>query len=137
MKIKSFFPFVLMLCLVSCREEVITSDNPSGNINEPYLTRTADSYTFYILADRMTSTISDHTFLKTVRSRIFSVIKEYASGSVIIKIQTTGSSTIYSKLFNQNTVGSFSEIAGQQPDIITFTFNNFSGELQVTLTDTE
>ena len=53
-KIKIFL-YSLLLIFFSCREEIISPDNPTGNINEPFLTRTGNSYIFSINASNITA----------------------------------------------------------------------------------
>jgi hypothetical protein len=132
-------PIILLSLLLfsSCRQEIVPPDNPVGNINEPNLTRTSNSYIFSINAKNMTTTVTDDTFLNTFRARINSIIADHTSGSVQIKLQNYQDNILYSVVFDDNTNGSSSNINGQQPQKIMFVFNNFTGKLKVTLTNVQ
>ena len=135
-KIKIFLFFTLILFL-SCREEIISPDNPIGNINEPLLTRTNNSYIFSINADNITASINDNTFLNTVRANIYSIIADYSSGYVQVQVKTNSNSVLYSKVFEANTNGILGNINGSQPQVISLDFRNFTGKLQITLSRTQ
>ena len=126
-----------LFLFISCRQEIVPPDNPAGNINEPHLTRTKFSYTFSINANKITETVKDNTFLNTFRSRIYAVINGYSSGSVEIIIQTDQDNILYSEVFDDDTNGTFTEIEGNQPKVIIFKFNDFTGKFKVTVTDIE
>lgn len=129
--------FSLSLLICSCRQEIVPPDNPAGNINEPQLTRTNFSYIFSINANRITENVVDNTFLNTSKSRIYPVINDHSSGSVEITVQADQNNILYSAIFDGDTNGSFTEIEGQQPRVIIFNFNDFTGKFKVTLTDVE
>ncbi len=131
-KTKIFFFFTLLL-FISCREEIISPDNPIGNINEPLLTRTNNSYIFSINANNITATINDNTFLNTVRANIYSIIADYSSGNVQVQVKTGSNSVLYSQTFEGNTRGILGNINGSQPQVIAIDFRNFTGKFQVTL----
>ncbi|OGU28116.1 MAG: hypothetical protein A2057_15375 [Ignavibacteria bacterium GWA2_35_9] len=135
-KIKIFL-FSLLLIFFSCREEIISPDNPTGNINEPFLTRTGNSYIFSINASNITATISDNTFLNTVKSNIYSIIADYSSGYVEVEVKTSRNSVLYSEVFENDTRGTLKSINGSQPEIIVMNFQNFTGKLKVTLSSTQ
>lgn len=127
-----FFP--LQLLFFSCRQEIVPPDNPAGNINEPQLTRTNFSYTFTINANKITETITDNTYLNTLRSRISVVINDHSSGSVEVIVKSNQNNIVYSELLDGDTNILRNEIEGQQPSVIIFSFINFTGKFKVTLT---
>ena len=134
-KIKIFLFFTLFL-FFSCREEIIPPGNPAGNINEPLLTRTYNSYIFSINADNITASISDNTFLETFKANIYSIIADYSSGYVRVQVKSNSNSVLYSKTFENNTSGTLENITGSRPQIIAIEFQNFTGKFQVTLSGT-
>ena len=127
-----FFP--LQLLFFSCRQEIVSPDNPAGNINEPQLTRTNFSYTFTINANKITETIADNTYLNTLRSRISMIINDHSSGSVEVIVKSNQNNIVYSELLDGDTNILSNEIEGQQPSVIIFNFINFTGKFKVTLT---
>jgi len=131
-KIKIFLFFILLL-FISCREEIIPPGNPIGNINEPLLTRTNNSYIFSINANNITASINDNTFLNTVKANIYSIIADYSSGYVQVQVKTGSNSVLYSEKFDANTRGVLGNIYGSQPQVIAIEFRNFTGKFQVTL----
>ncbi len=128
-------PFLFLF--ISCRQEIVPPDNPAGNINEPQLTRTNFSYIFSINANKITENIVDNTYLNTFKSKIYTVISDHSSGSVEIIVQVDQNNILYSAVFDNDTNGSFTEIEGQQPKVIIFNFNDFTGKFKATLTDIE
>lgn len=135
-KIKIFL-FLFVLAFVSCREEIIPPGNITGNINEPTLTRTSNSYIFSINASKITTTVTDNTFLNTFKAKIYSVIADYSSGYVEIKVKTDRNNILYSEVFEEDTRGTLKNIEGSQPDVIVVNFQNFTGKLKVTLSRAE
>lgn len=134
-KIKSFFLLFLVFCLIvisSCREEIIHPDSP-GNINEPLLTITNNSYTFVINAINMSNTVIDKTFLQAIKTSVYSIITDHASGYVEVKILTSNDNVIFNKIYSDDTGGTFDNIDGFQPDKINLKFNNFTGQLRLRL----
>ena len=135
-KIKIFFFFTLFL-FISCREEIIPPDNPIGNVNEPLLTRTNNSYVFSINANNITASINDNTFLNTFKANVYSIIADYSSGSVQVQVKTNTNSVLYSEVFKSDTRGILENISGSQPQIIAINFQNFTGKFQVTLSGSQ
>jgi hypothetical protein len=135
-KIKIFL-FSLTFIFISCREEIIPPDNPTSNINEPSHTRTGSSYIFSINADKITTSITDKTFLKTFRSKIYSVITDYSSGYVELEVKTSWNSVLYNEIFENDTRGTLTDIIGSRPEIIVVNFQNFTGKLKVTLSGSQ
>ena len=111
-----------MLMFISCREEIIPPGNPASNVNEPSLTRTGNSYIFSINADKITTSITDKTFLKTFRSKIYSVITDYSSGYVELEVKTSWNSVLYNEIFENDTRGALTDIIGSRPEIIVVNF---------------
>jgi hypothetical protein len=129
--------FLFVLVFISCREEIIPPGNVAGNINEPSLTRTSNSYIFSINASKITTSITDNTFLNTFKARIYSVIADYSSGYVEIEVKTDRNNILYSEVFEDDTRGTLKNIEGSRPDIIVVNFQNFTGRLNVTLSRAE
>ena len=129
--------FILSFVFVSCREEIVPPNNIAVNINEPIQTRTGNSYIFSINADKITATITDNTLLDTFKSRIYSVLADYSSGYVELKVKTSRNNVLYSKVFDNDTRGTLENIEGSQPDIIVINFQNFTGKLKITLSRAE
>jgi len=128
-----FFPLIIFY---SCRQEIVPPDS-EGNVNQPVLTRTNNSFIFSINAYKITATIIDNTYLNTNKSSVFSVVNEHSSGFVEVKIRATQNNIIYSQVFDKNTTGTFNQIEGYQPEVLILSFNNFTGKVRITLTETE
>lgn len=126
-----------MFIFISCREEIVPPDNPAVNVNEPFLTRTGNSYIFSINADKMTTSITDHTFLKTIRSKVYSVITDYSSGYVELEVKTSWNGVLYNEIFENDTRGTLQDIIGSRPEIIVVNFHNFTGKLKITLSGSQ
>jgi hypothetical protein len=131
-----------IICLVfttilfsSCREEIISPDD-AGNINEPILNVTNNSYTFFINAKNISTTMIDRTFLRFSQSRIYSVLTDHSSGFVEIKVQTDNDRVVFTRVYSDDTSGT-DHIDGYQPDIITLEFNEFSGRLRLQISRIE
>lgn len=134
-KIRIFLFFTLLL-FFSCREEIIPPGSPVGNVNEPLLTRTDNSYIFSINASNITASVSDYTFLETFEANIYSIIADHSSGYVQVQVKSNTNSVLYSEIFENNTRGTLENISGAQPRIIAIDFQNFTGKFQVTLSGT-
>ncbi|RPI71556.1 MAG: hypothetical protein EHM47_09980 [Ignavibacteriales bacterium] len=129
--------FLISIIFISCREEIVSPDNPAGNINEPVYSRTSFSYTFTINAENITRLVRDNTNLNITSSRIFLIIDDYASGRVEINIQNDDSFIIYSSVFANNTYGIIEEFEGYLPAYITINFIDFTGKFKVILSNSD
>lgn len=126
------FSLLLIILFSSCREEIISPDS-HGNINEPLLTVTNNSYTFLIHASNMNTMVIDRTYLQFSKTRVYSLVTDHSSGYVGVKVQTNNDNVVFAKVYSSDTRGTFDNIEGSQPDVITFNFNNFSGRLRLQL----
>jgi hypothetical protein len=118
----------------SCREEIISPKNKSGNVNEPYKSSNRNSYTFILNADNISQTVIDFPTITYSNSRIFISLSDYTSGSVEIVIATKAKQVLYRNKLAENNDGSFGVVEGIKPEVIEIYFNDFTGKLKLQLT---
>ncbi|NWF89416.1 MAG: hypothetical protein HXY50_08120 [Ignavibacteriaceae bacterium] len=123
-----------MLVITTCREEVISPRNNSGNINEPYKSSIRNSYTFILNAENLSQLVVDYPTINYFSSRIFISVLDYSSGSFEVVLFTKSREIVYSTKLSEESSGKYASVDGVRPEIVEFKFNNFSGKLKFQLT---
>lgn len=119
---------------VSCREEIISPRNNSGNVNEPYKSSFRNSYTFILNAENLSQFVIDYPTINYSSSRIFISVLDYASGSVEVVLLTKTREVVYRNRLAEVNTGEYAAVDGIKPEIIEFHFNKFSGKIKFQLT---
>ncbi len=101
----------------SCRENILTSENSIGNINEPVKTKSPESYTFEINASKITFNETDDTQLNITQAVVFVSIRNYSSGIVSITVVGDNKLDLYSSSFTDNATVQSAEIKQQRPPL--------------------
>jgi hypothetical protein len=129
-----FFLTLLTLALISCREEIISPKNDSGNVNEPYKSNIGNSYTFILNAQDLSQKVIDYPLFSYTSSSIFISVLDHNSGSVEITLLSRSKQIIYkNKIFREEN-GSYSRLQGTVPEIIEINLSEFTGKLKIQLT---
>ena len=118
----------------SCREEIISPKNNSGNINEPYKSSHRNSYTFILNADNISQTVVDFPSITYSNSRIFISVLDHSSGSAEVVILTKTRQVLYRNRLAEDNNGSYGFVEGIKPEIIEIYLNEFTGKLKFQLT---
>ena len=127
---------ILLLLFVSCRENIITPDNFSDNINEPILISEPNSYTFFINAENITIDVVNNALFSSTMSRITISIVNYSSGSVNVRVIDPQSISRFN-YFGSDDENLFTEtLNGYVPQSVGIKTINFSGKLKIQLTKT-
>jgi hypothetical protein len=125
--------YIVSLFLFGCREEVISPNNPAGNINDPIQLRTNYSYTFLINAQNFSMNIKEDTFLNFDKSLITYKLTDYVAGSINVIIFNNQKQQIYSKTLSGTDGTIPSNVVDENPSRIEIKFNDFSGKFTVKL----
>ena len=125
---------LIIFVFFSCRENILSSENSIGNINEPIKTKSPESYTFEINASKITFNETDNTQLNITRADVFVSIRNYSSGIVSITVIGDNKLNLYSASFTDNTAGQSTKITNHVPEKVRLEFRNFSGNLKVRVT---
>lgn len=118
----------------SCREEIISPKNNSGNVNEPYKSSYQNSYTFILNAESISQSVVDYPRISYSTSRIFLSVQDHNSGSVEVVILTNSREVLYRNKLVEDNNGSYGVLEGNRPEIIEMYLNNFTGKLKFQLT---
>lgn len=134
--LKYFFFWLVIVSVISfsCREEIISPKNKSGNVNEPYKSSNRNSYTFILNADNISQTVIDYPSITYSNSRVFISLADYITGSVEIVIATKAKQVLYRNRLTENNNGSYGVVEGIKPEVIEIYFNDFTGKLKLQLT---
>lgn len=134
--LKYFFFGLVIVSVISfsCREEIISPQNKSGNVNEPYKSSNRNSYTFILNADNISQTVIDYPSITYSNSRVFISLADYITGSVEIVIATKAKQVLYRNRLTENNNGSYGVVEGIKPEVIEIYFNDFTGKLKLQLT---
>ena len=125
---------LIIFVFFSCRENILSSENSIGNINEPIKTKTQESYTFEINASKITFNETDDTQLNITRADVFVSVNNYSSGIVSITVIGDNKLDLYSISFTDNGTGQTAKIINHVPEKVRLEFINFSGNLKVRVT---
>jgi hypothetical protein len=118
----------------SCREEIISPKNNSGNLNEPFKSSYRNSYTFILNADNISQTVVDFPSITYSNSRVFVSLLDHAAGSVEVVILTKSRQVLYRNKLVEDNNGSYGVVEGVKPEIIEIYLNEFTGKLKFQLT---
>lgn len=133
-----YIPLVILniaiLAFNSCREEVISPKNNSGNVNEPYKSSFRNSYTFILNAENLSQFVIDYPTINYSSSRIFISVLDYVAGSVEVVLLTKTREVVYRNKLAAGNTGEYAAVDGIKPEIIEFRFNQFSGKIKFQLT---
>lgn len=119
---------------VSCREEIISPKNNSGNVNEPYKSSFRNSYTFILNAENLSQFVIDYPTINYSSSRIFISVLDYVAGSVEVVLLTKTRELVYRNRLAAGNTGEYAAVDGIKPEIVEFHFNKFSGKIKFQLT---
>ena len=134
---KYFAVIIFILAAIvfySCREEVISPKNNSGNVNEPYRSNFRNSYTFILNAENLSQNVIDYPSISYSNSRIFVSVLDHTAGSVEVIILTKSRQVLYRNKSVEDNNGSYGIVEGIKPEIIEINLNQFSGKLKFQLT---
>ncbi len=134
--LKYFFFWLVIVSVISfsCREEIISPKNKSGNVNEPYKSSNRNSFTFILNADNISQTVIDYPSITYSNSRVFISLADYITGSVEIVIANKAKQVLYRNRLTENNNGSYGVVEGIKPEVIEIYFNDFTGKLKLQLT---
>lgn len=124
----------VIVLVYSCREEIISPNNNSGNVNEPYKSSKRNSYTFVLNAENISQSVIDYPDISYSSSRVFISVADHASGSVEIIVLTNSRDILYRSVVNEDNEGLYGTVQGIRPAIIEINLNNFTGKLRFQLT---
>lgn len=128
----SFITFSI-INIPSCREEIISPNNPVGNVNEPIKNSSFNNYVFSIEAYNVSYNVIDATDFNYGSTSIYFKITNYKSGYVLIKLLNSEYQSLYSTVLDQNYDGNYISVDNVIPDYIEISFSYFSGNLHVKL----
>lgn len=114
----------------SCREEVISPNNPVGNLNEPIIEKRSDFYSFSIYAKNITNSITENTTIKKNSTNFYFSLIDYSSGAVEVLLYNFGD-IIFRKTASDDLPDFNTDLNGSRPDLIKINFINFSGKFKV------
>ena len=127
------FIFLAVLFINSCREEIVSPNNPAGNVNEPVQYHSNTSYTFIINADKISKSVNNFTSFSTTNVRLYTSVVDITSGSVQVFLLDSYNHAWYSRTFASETKNSAIDFSGNQANLIQIKMNNFTGKLKVQL----
>lgn len=122
---------ILSLLISSCREDIISPDNPSGNINEPVRLKSNTSYTFILSANDISTTIQDYTGLNSTHSVLIITLINYVQGNAALNIYQYSKQLIFQKMMTDNVDQLSVRFDNVNPYILKYEFTNFTGELKI------
>jgi len=128
------FLILAAIMVNSCREEIISPKNNSGNVNEPYKSNSRNSFTFILNAENLSQKVVDYPTINYSNSRIFVSVLDHGSGSVEVVILTKSREVIYRNKLVDDDNGSYGVVEGIRPGIIEIDLRDFTGKVKVQLT---
>ena len=120
-----------ILLFSSCREEIIAPGNPAGNVNEPVRIKAKFSYSFYINAVNVTTSVADVSGISSIHSTVSVSLEDYKEGVAAFNIYDNASNLVYRKIIAENDLQVSEILDGSSPDQVLINFTNFTGKLQI------
>jgi len=127
------FIFLLLIHVISCREDIIHPDELTGNVNDPVQLKSSNSYTFIINAKDLSMSISALTSFNTTLARISVTLVDHEAGYVNISVKDFNNIERF-RYFVDEDVSLFTEVIdGYLPNTIDIRMQELSGKLRVQL----
>ena len=131
--ISFFILFIVILIIISCREDIIEPGNFAGNVNEPIQDNQMNNYSFLINAQDFSSSFSVSTNFNYNTSRILLNSSEIEKGLVTIVIKDDLGVLLFSSMVETELTNKTEKISGAIPGKIDISFRNFTGKLKISL----
>ena len=134
-----FFPLILvilLLIIISCREDIILPEDLATNINEPVQKNELDSYSFMLNAKNISINIANNVHFSSSTSIISVSINDYSSGSITVKIADSQMSNRFNYLGNDDERFYTESLIGFVPVSVSISSDNFTGNFQLELHST-
>ena len=129
---KRYIPLsIILLSLISCREEIIQPDNFVGNINEHVQLNDRNSFTFLLNANNFTMNLSVVTYFSSSRTRFNITLVDYESGYTNVSVKDFNSTERF-RYFVAEDISYHSEVLdGYIPNLVIIRTQNFSGKIKI------
>ncbi len=127
------FIFFALIFFASCREEIVSPNNPAGNVNEPVQYHSNTSYTFIINADDISKSVNNFPSFNTTNIRLYTSVLDITSGSVQVFLLDSYNHAWYSRTFASETKNSAIDFSGNFANLIQIKMSHFTGKLKVQL----
>ncbi len=125
---------LFVFSFLSCRENILTTENSLGNINEPVKTKSPENYTFEINASKITFNETDETQLNITRADVFVSVMNYSSGIVSVTVVGDNKLDLYTATLTSNETKQPAKITNHVPENVRLEFRNFSGNFRIRVT---
>jgi hypothetical protein len=133
--LKIIFILIILLSIISCREEVIEPNNFVGNVNEPIQINQRNSYTFLVNAQELSMNLSANASFNSASTRITITLRDHKSGYVSIIIRDSQNNERYRHTQTEDVSSYSNAINGFIPNTIHIVAVDFSGKLRIELYD--
>jgi len=128
-----FISSIIILCTISCREEIIEPGNAAGNLNSPVIDNSNNYFSLIINASNLSTSYQSITKFSFVDNKTLLTISEISGGSVKITVKNKEGAPIYYSLNQTEIENSMKKISGSVPESVEFSFFNFTGKLKFSL----
>ena len=123
----------LLMTFSGCREEIISPNNPAGNINEPVQTRSINSYSFLINAQEISSQVIEYPSLGSARTKIFISLSGDISGSARVTFFNKKAEHLFTFYMDDGFKIVSDNFSGDSPDVVEIVFQDFTGRMEIRL----
>lgn len=131
--VTALFGLTLIL-LQSCRDDAIDPENSYGNINEPVVLSSFNSFEFQINASNISQHVNEPLDFIGIENFISISVKNYSKGSVSIRVKNkSNTSILFSVDLDKFSVDTARAVGGDIPGSILVSFDNFSGFFKLEL----
>lgn len=129
-----FLKYIIILTLfvfTSCREDVITPNNPVGQKNTPVKSNSSKLYTLVIDANNYTVKIKDEVAFQSSAFMVNARTSSHEGGSVRINLISEDGNTIISEIFSRDK--EFQDVIGfnNLPKYVEVEFFEFTGVFNI------
>ncbi len=125
--------FFTSLLFSSCRDEIISPDNPVGNINQPVQIKSSSLYTFLLSANNLSTTIIDYPELSGTRPTLNVSLNDFNQGQLSLSIYENPGRLVYQTVLTKKIKPFSAILESVHADKIEFNFISFTGDLKIQL----
>lgn len=117
-----------LILIQSCREDIIDPNNSAGNINEPVVISSFNSFEFVLNADKISRHLSEPVHFNSINNEISIKIKNFKGGNVAVSVKNNNDAfPLFADYFDKYHRDTVKAVTQNLPENIVITFFNFSG----------
>ena len=125
---------ITLILLQSCRDDALDPNNLYGNINEPVVMSSFNSFEFQLNASNVSQRVNEPVNFSGIENFISISVENYSGGSVTVSVNNrSNNSELFSTDLDKYNLDTARTVSGDIPGRISISFDNFSGFFKMEL----